>query len=74
MPDAITLKDTFATIIVDYMIAFSLFKDANISAVAGQKGMSHYQAYLAALGTKTMAENVYDPNVPSAAKPSIRGT
>ena len=74
VPDAITLADIFATLILDYMIAQSLFKDANISVVAGQKGLAHFQAYLSALGVKTQAENVYDPNVPSPAKLSIRGT
>ncbi len=73
VPFPIILADTYANMMVDYMIAQALFKDANISPIAGQKGLAHYNNYLSALGVKEQAETVYDPNLPSPAKPSTRG-
>lgn len=73
VPFPITLADTYANMMVDYMIAQALSKDANISPIAAQKGLAHYNNYLSSLGVKEQAEIVYDPNVPSPAKPSNGG-
>jgi len=73
VPFPITLNDQYAMPILNYMLFKAFSVDANISPTSGQRATSHLQLYLSAIGAAEQAENIYDPNLQSPAKPSNRG-
>jgi len=73
VPYPITLNDQYAAAILDYMVYAALSVDANLTPVAAQKAQAHFNKYLNSLGITEQVEGIYDPNIQSAAKPSLRG-
>jgi len=57
----IILDDIYESVIIDYMLYRAYSKDADYTNNA-QRAISHYQAFLIALGQQDKAEKIFDPN------------
>ena len=59
---AITLDDVYAGVLLDYILYRAYSKDADLTPTAPQRAISHYNAFLAALGAKGQIDATINPN------------
>lgn len=59
--ETIRISDTYANVIVDYMLYRAYSKDAEYAANGG-RAQNHYNAFAASLGIKTTVDSAVSPN------------